>query len=64
MVYEDRTSGKSFAGRPELMRALEDLRPGDCLVLAAWDSPPWRNESACGPSSAPGKVAVLPWARA
>jgi len=36
-IFEDRASGKSFAGRPELNHALEELRPGDCLVLAAWD---------------------------
>ena len=36
-IFEDRAYGKCFAGRPELSRALEKLRPGDCLVLAAWD---------------------------
>src|SRR5215813_2288936 len=36
-IFEDRASGKSFTGRPELSRALEELRPGDRLVLAAWD---------------------------
>jgi DNA invertase Pin-like site-specific DNA recombinase len=30
-------SGKSLSGRPRLARALDELRPGDCLVLAEWD---------------------------
>jgi DNA invertase Pin-like site-specific DNA recombinase len=37
VIFEDKASGKSLAGRPELTRALNELRPGDCLVLAAWD---------------------------
>jgi DNA invertase Pin-like site-specific DNA recombinase len=37
LIFEDRASGRSLAGRPELARALDELRPGDCLVLAEWD---------------------------
>ena len=37
VIFEDRASGKSLAGRPELARALDELRPGDCFVLAEWD---------------------------
>ena len=37
VIFEDRASGKSLAGRPELTHALDELRSGDCLVLAAWD---------------------------
>jgi DNA invertase Pin-like site-specific DNA recombinase len=37
LIFGDRASGKSLAGRPELARALDELRPGDCLVLAEWD---------------------------
>jgi DNA invertase Pin-like site-specific DNA recombinase len=37
LIFEDKASGKSLTGRPELTRALDELRPGDCLVLAAWD---------------------------
>jgi DNA invertase Pin-like site-specific DNA recombinase len=37
LIFEDKASGRSLTGRPELTRALDDLRPGDCLVLAEWD---------------------------
>lgn len=37
LLFEDKASGRSLAGRPELARALDELRPGDCLVLAEWD---------------------------
>jgi DNA invertase Pin-like site-specific DNA recombinase len=37
LVFEDKASGKSLAGRPQLARVLEELRPGDTLVLAEWD---------------------------
>jgi DNA invertase Pin-like site-specific DNA recombinase len=37
VIFEDRASGKSLAGRPELTHALDELRPGDRLVLAEWD---------------------------
>jgi len=36
-IFEDKASGKSLAGRPELAKALDELLPGDCLVLAEWD---------------------------
>ena len=36
-MFEDTASGKTFAGRPQLAKALDELRPGDCLVLAEWD---------------------------
>jgi DNA invertase Pin-like site-specific DNA recombinase len=37
LIFEDKASGKTLVGRPELARALDALRPGDCLVLAEWD---------------------------
>jgi DNA invertase Pin-like site-specific DNA recombinase len=37
LIFEDKASGKSLAGRPELAKALDELQPGDCLVLAEWD---------------------------
>jgi DNA invertase Pin-like site-specific DNA recombinase len=37
LLFEDKASGKSLAGRLALAQALEELRPGDCLVLAEWD---------------------------
>jgi DNA invertase Pin-like site-specific DNA recombinase len=37
VVYADKASGKSMAGRPELARALADLDAGDELVIAEWD---------------------------
>jgi DNA invertase Pin-like site-specific DNA recombinase len=37
LIFEDTASGKSLSGRPQLARALDELRPGDCLVLAEWD---------------------------
>jgi DNA invertase Pin-like site-specific DNA recombinase len=37
LVFEDKASGKSLVGRPELADALDELQPGDCLVLAEWD---------------------------
>jgi DNA invertase Pin-like site-specific DNA recombinase len=37
LLFKDRASGKSFAGRPQLAKALDELQTGDCLVLAEWD---------------------------
>jgi hypothetical protein len=37
VIYSDKASGKSMAGRPELARALDDLDAGDELVIAEWD---------------------------
>lgn len=37
LIFEDTASGKTLAGRPQLARVLDELRPGDCLVLAEWD---------------------------
>jgi DNA invertase Pin-like site-specific DNA recombinase len=37
VVYADKASGKSMAGRPELARALDDLDTSDELVIAEWD---------------------------
>src|SRR5271156_3727533 len=37
VVYADKASGKSMAGRPQLARALADLDAGDELVIAEWD---------------------------
>ena len=37
VIYSDKASGKSMAGRPELARALDDLDTGDELVIAEWD---------------------------
>jgi DNA invertase Pin-like site-specific DNA recombinase len=37
LIFEDRASGKSLAGRPQLAKVLAELRPGDCLLLAEWD---------------------------
>jgi DNA invertase Pin-like site-specific DNA recombinase len=37
MIYSDKASGKSMAGRPQLARALEDLDSGDEFVIAEWD---------------------------
>jgi hypothetical protein len=37
-VFSDKASGKSMAGRPELIDALAELGEGDELVIA-WDPP-------------------------
>ena len=37
VIYSDKASGKSMAGRPELARALDDLDTGDEFVIAEWD---------------------------
>jgi DNA invertase Pin-like site-specific DNA recombinase len=37
VVYADKASGKSMAGRPQLTDALADLDPGDEFVIAEWD---------------------------
>ena len=37
VIYSDKASGKSMAGRPQLARALDDLGTGDELVIAEWD---------------------------
>jgi len=37
LIFQDKASGKSLSGRPELAKALDELQPGDCLVLAEWD---------------------------
>ena len=36
-VFSDKASGKSMAGRPELIEALAELDEGDELVIAEWD---------------------------
>ena len=36
VIYSDKASGKSMAGRPELARALDDLDTSDELVIAEW----------------------------
>ncbi len=37
VIYRDKASGKSMAGRPELARALDDLDTADELVIAGRD---------------------------
>ena len=37
VIFSDKASGKSMAGRPQLKRALADLDAGDELVIAEWD---------------------------
>lgn len=37
LIFQDKASGKSLAGRPQLQRALEALAPDDCLIVAEWD---------------------------
>jgi DNA invertase Pin-like site-specific DNA recombinase len=37
VIYSDKASGKSMAGRSELARALADLDTGRELVIAEWD---------------------------
>jgi DNA invertase Pin-like site-specific DNA recombinase len=37
VIYSDKASGKSMAGRPQLTDALADLDPGDEFVIAEWD---------------------------
>jgi DNA invertase Pin-like site-specific DNA recombinase len=37
LVFSDKASGKSLAGRPQLELAIDQLRKGDQLVLAEWD---------------------------
>lgn len=37
VIYSDKASGKSMAGRPELVRALDELDSGDEFVIAEWD---------------------------
>src|SRR5208282_1414707 len=37
VIYSDKASGKSMAGRPEFASALNDLDTGDELVIAEWD---------------------------
>src|ERR1035438_1785880 len=37
VIYSDKASGKSMAGRPELALALADLDSGDEFVIAEWD---------------------------
>src|ERR1700759_1407717 len=37
VIYSDKASGKSMAGRPQLALALDDLDTGDELVIAEWD---------------------------
>ena len=36
-IYQDTASGKSLVGRPQLRKALDNLAPGDELVIAEWD---------------------------
>jgi DNA invertase Pin-like site-specific DNA recombinase len=37
VIYSDKASGKSMAGRPQLSRALDDLDTGHEFVIAEWD---------------------------
>src|SRR5580658_3038590 len=37
VIYSDKASGKSMAGRPKLARALADLDAGREFVIAEWD---------------------------
>lgn len=37
LIFEDKASGKSLAGRPQLAAALDELDKGDELVIAEWD---------------------------
>ena len=37
VVYADKATGKTMAGRPNLARALADLDTGDEFVIAEWD---------------------------
>ena len=37
VIYSDKASGKSMAGRPQLALALDDLDTGDEFVIAEWD---------------------------
>jgi DNA invertase Pin-like site-specific DNA recombinase len=37
VVFSDKASGKSLAGRPALAEALDELDEGDELVIAEWD---------------------------
>jgi DNA invertase Pin-like site-specific DNA recombinase len=36
-IFADTASGKSLEGRPELGKAIDELAPGDTLLLAEWD---------------------------
>ena len=37
VIFQDKASGKSLSGRPQLEQALDALAPGDTLVVAEWD---------------------------
>jgi DNA invertase Pin-like site-specific DNA recombinase len=37
VIFREKASGKSTKGRPELEKAIDELRTGDVLVLAEWD---------------------------
>lgn len=36
-IYREKASGKTVKGRPELEKAIDQLGPGDILILAEWD---------------------------
>ena len=36
-IFREKASGKSVKGRPELEKAIDQLGPGDILILAEWD---------------------------
>jgi len=36
-IFQEKASGKSFHGRPQLEKAINHLGTGDCLVVAEWD---------------------------
>src|SRR5271167_4968230 len=60
VIYADKASGKSMAGRPELARALDDLDTGDELVIAEWDRAT-RSMWVAVSAVAAGVSAALPW---
>jgi DNA invertase Pin-like site-specific DNA recombinase len=37
LIFREKASGKSVKGRPQLEKAIDELRTGDVLVLAEWD---------------------------
>jgi DNA invertase Pin-like site-specific DNA recombinase len=37
VIYREKASGKTVKGRPQLEKAIDQLGPGDILILAEWD---------------------------
>jgi DNA invertase Pin-like site-specific DNA recombinase len=37
LIFQEKSSGKSLKGRPQLEKAIDRLGNGDVLVLAEWD---------------------------